>query len=81
MKMKFKLKKKRQTPPRFEPRAMASEAIAKYAMSHANIAYQTIKFTIYKGYHSSKYKSSMFSAIFRHKQPQNVDLKLLVLLK
>ena len=34
-----------------------------------------------KCYHNSKYEPSVFSAIFRHKQPQNVDLKQLVLLK
>ena len=34
-------------------------------MSHANIAYQ----------YNSKYEPSVFSAIFRHNQPQNVDLR------
>ena len=34
-----------------------------------------------KCYHNSKYEPSVFSAIFRHKQPQNVNLKQLALLK
>ena len=34
-----------------------------------------------KCYYNSKYEPSVFSAIFRHKQPQNVRLKQLVLLK
>ena len=34
-----------------------------------------------KCYHNSIYEPSVFSAIFRHKQPQNVDLKRLALLK
>ena len=34
-----------------------------------------------KCYHNRKYEPSVFSAIFRHKQSQNVDLKQLALLK
>ena len=77
--MKLKLKKK-QTPPRFQPGAMASRH-SPYAMNHANIVYQRLNLQYIKSYHDSKYEPSVFSAIFRHKQPQNIDLKLLVLLK
>ena len=34
-----------------------------------------------KCYHNSKYEPRVFSAIFRHKQPHNVTLKQLALLK
>ena len=83
--MKEKSKWKKKTKQHISPRGgsipakMVSEAVALYNEPRKHHLlddqiYNILSVTI-------KYEPSVFSAIFRHKQPQNVNLKQLALLK
>ena len=74
-------KKKKQSPPRFEPgeNGIGGCRLIQWAGQKSLNRRSNLQYI--KCYHNSKYEPSVFSAIFRHKQPQNVDLKQLSLLK
>ena len=80
IKKKSELKKKtknKAVPAEFRTRGKWYRRHSPYTMSHASIAYQGPNLQYIKCYHNSKYEPSVFSAIFRHKQPENVNLKQL----
>ena len=62
-----------QAPPKISPAKKPFEQI--YAQGLLSEFYGI------KCYRHNKYEPNVFSGIFRHKQPQNVDLKQLALLK
>ena len=70
-----------QSPRRFEPGAngIGGSRLIQWATQTSLIRWSNLQYI--KCYHNSKYEPSVFSAIFRHKQPQNVNLKQSALLK
>ena len=79
---KFKKHQKlKQSPPTFEPGkdGTGGSHLIQWA-TQASLNWR-LNLQYIKCSHNSKYKPSVFSVIFRHKQPQNVVLEQLVLLK
>ena len=73
--------KKKAVPAEIQTRGKWFQIQSPYTMSHATSLNSRSNLQYIKCYHISNYEPSVFSAIFRHKQPQNVDLKQLALLK
>ena len=73
--------KTKQSPWRFEPgeNGIGGNRLKQWATQTPLIRCSNLQYI--KCYHNSKYQPSVFSAIFRHKQPHNVTLKQLALLK
>ena len=78
---KKKQKQKKQSLQEFEPGAsgIGSDRLTQWATQTSLANPSNLQYI--QCYRNSKYELSVFSAIFRHKQPQNVDLKQLALLK
>ena len=83
IKKKSELKNKKQSSPprRFEPgeNGIVGSRLIQWATQTSLIRWSNLQYL--RCYHNSKHEPSVFSAIFRHKQPQNVNLKQLALLK
>ena len=79
--LKKKKKKKKPSPRRFEPgdNGIGDNRLKQCATLTSLFRCSNLQYI--KCYHNSKYEPSVFSAIFRHKQPHNVTLKQLALLK
>ena len=78
---KKQIKKKKAVPAEVRTRGKWYRRQSLYTMSHAHRLFRRSNLQYIKCYHNSKYEPSVFSAIFRHKQRQNVDPKQLALLK
>ena len=78
---KFKKKRKSRSRRGSNLGTMGSKAIALYNKPRRHRLPNGSYLQYLQCYRNSKYEPSVFSAIFRHKQPQNVDLKQLALLK
>ena len=69
-----KNKKTKQSPRRFKPgeNGIGGSRLIQWATQTSLIRWPNLQYI--KCYHNSKYEPSVFLAIFRHKQPQNVNL-------